>query len=193
MTKYKKIGIFGGLFDPPHIGHLIVAQSVLEEFRLDKIIFVPAGNPPHKSKYSSYEVRYEMTKLATKNNKRFSLSDIERKIFGKTYTVEVIKRLKKKMNRAVYLIIGSDQWQEIKTWKTPRALFRECKVIVVPRPNYKIRRAGLFSKRISISHSPLIDISSSKIRKRVKKNHDIRYLVPPEVHRFIKLEKLYKR
>jgi len=193
MKKNNKTGVFGGLFDPPHIGHLIVAQSVLEEFRLDKIMFVPAGNPPHKSRYSSYELRYKMTLLATKSNERFSVSNIEKEILGKTYTVEVLRTLKKRIKGLVYLIIGSDQWQEIKTWKTPKALLRECKIIVVPRPNYKIEEIKFFSKKISISHSPLIDISSSNIRKKTRKKHSIRYLVPPRVYRFIKQKKLYQR
>ena len=193
MRKNKKIGIFGGLFDPPHIGHLIVAQSVLEEFKLDRIVFVPAGNPPHKLKYSAYAVRYKMTQLATTSNKKFSVSDIEKKIFGKTYTVEVIKKLKKKIKGSIYLIIGSDQWQEIKTWKTPKALFRECKIVVVPRPNYGIKIERSLSKLISISHSPLVDISSSNIRKRARKNRNIQYLVPPKVYSFITLKKLYQR
>ena len=86
-----KIGIFGGLFDPPHIGHLIIAQWVLEEYNLNRIIFIPAANPPHKAKYSSYHIRYEMAVLAIKGNKKFFISNIEKQISGRTYTVEVIR------------------------------------------------------------------------------------------------------
>ncbi|MEO0142550.1 MAG: nicotinate-nicotinamide nucleotide adenylyltransferase, partial [candidate division WOR-3 bacterium] len=120
-----RIGILGGLFDPPHIYHLISAQWILQEFDLKKIVFVPAYNPPHKSKYSSYIHRLRMIKMATRGNKDFLVSEVERYVKGKTYTVEVIKRLKSQQKflfplkisdlKAVefYLIIGADQWNEI--------------------------------------------------------------------------------
>lgn len=192
MKKVKKIGIFGGLFDPPHIGHLIIAQSVLEEFHLDRVLFIPAGNPPHKSKYSPYIVRYRMTKLALKANRQFKISNIEHTIVGKTYTVEVLSQLKKKLKGILYLIIGSDQWLEIKTWKAPEELLRQCKLVVVPRPHYDIKRTDYRSQKILISHAPVLDISSTQIRKRVKNNCDVRYLVPPLVYRYITRKKMYR-
>ncbi len=192
MKKVKKIGIFGGLFDPPHIGHLIIAQSVLEEFHLDSVLFIPAGNPPHKSKYSPYTVRYRMTKLALKANRKFKISNIEHTIAGKTYTVEVLSQLKEKLKGKLYLIIGSDQWLEIKTWKAPEELLRQCTLIVVPRPHYDIKRTDYRSQKILISHAPVLDISSTQIRKRIKNNCDVRYLVPPPVYRYITRKKMYK-
>jgi nicotinate-nucleotide adenylyltransferase len=191
-SKRAKLGIFGGLFDPPHIVHLIIPQWIAEEFHLDKVIFVPAANPPHKSKYLSYDIRYKMISLALRNNKRFLISNIEKKISGKTYTIEVIKRLKKKIKGELYLIIGSDQWQEIKTWKDPAQLFKECKVIVVPRPNYEIKKIDRFQKKILVGHSPLIGISSTSIRERIKKKLDFQYLVPQVVYKYIKKKKLYR-
>ena len=191
MQKRKRTGILGGLFDPPHSGHLIIAQFVLEEFQLHNIIFVPAGNPPHKQKYSPYDIRYKMTELAIRNNPKFSISDIEKKISGKTYTVEVVKTLKHQIRSIIYLIIGCDQWEEIGTWKTPEELFKWCKVVVMPRPHCSIKKINRFSKQILISHSPLIDISSSLIRKRVKHNCSIQYLVPNEVYKYIKRKRLY--
>jgi len=187
-----KIGIFGGLFDPSHIGHLIIAQWVMAEFDLAKVIFVPAANPPHKLNYSPYNLRYALTALAIKDNKRFSISDVEKEVFGKTYTVEIIKKLKKKIHGQLHLIIGSDQWQEIETWKDPTQLFKECKVIVVPRPNYEIKKSSRFYRKILISHSPLIDISSTMIREMIIQNIDIRYLVPQMVYDYIKTKKLYR-
>ena len=191
MKEIKKVGVFGGLFDPPHIGHLIIAQAVLEEFRLGKIIFVPAGNPPHKHKFSPYDTRYKMTELAIMGNQKFSISDIEKEIRGKTYTVEVLKNLKQQIKGMIYLIIGCDQWKEINTWKTPEELFKCCKIIVIPRPRYLIRKVGRFSNKILISHAPLIDISSTLIRKRAKQGKNIAYLVPLLVHRYIKRKNLW--
>lgn len=186
------IGIFGGLFDPPHIGHLIIAQSVLEEFHLQKIIFIPAGHPPHKTKYSPYHVRYAMTTLAIRGNKNFFISDIEKKIPGKTYTVEVMKELKKKYKAQLYFVIGSDQWEEIGTWKDPHALFTECNVVVVPRPHCAMKKTRRFFKKILVGHSPLIDISSTVIRKKLKQHCSIQYLVPSAVYNYIKRKKLYR-
>ncbi|KPJ72769.1 hypothetical protein AMJ52_05275 [candidate division TA06 bacterium DG_78] len=191
-NKNSRIGIFGGLFDPPHIAHCIIAQWVLEECNLNKIIFVPAANPPHKSKYSSYYIRYELTALAIRDNGKFVISDIEKKIRGKTYTIDVIKKLKQNVHGSLYLIIGSDQWQEIETWKRPAELLHECKIIVVPRPWYPIKKTGRFYKKILISRTPLIDISSTVIRKRIQKNCDITYLVPQQVLTYIRTKHLYR-
>jgi len=195
-----KVGVFGGLFDPPHTGHLVVAQWIKEEFDLDKIVFVPSGNPPHKNNYAPYEVRYKMTKLATKGNKNFIVSDIEKKIPGKTYTVEVINAINKHntgiyprmMHAELFLIIGADQWNEIDTWKDPKSLFRACRVIVVPRFDYAIRKMPPLYQPILASRCPLINISSTMVRKMVKKGLNIRYLVPEPVFYYIKKHKLYR-
>lgn len=192
MFQNFRTGILGGLFDPPHMGHLIVAQSVLEEFRLNRIIFVPAGNPPHKHKYSPYNIRFKMMELAIKDNRRFSISDIERNIPGKTYTIDVVKNLKQKIKGSIYLIIGRDQWEDIRTWKTPAELFKVSRIIVVPRPHKTIRKGGHFSQKIMVSHAPLIDISSTMIRKRIRLGRNITYLVPRAVHSYIKRKKLYR-
>ncbi len=199
----KRIGVFGGLFDPPHIGHLIIAQWVLDEFSLDKIIFIPAFNPPHKKRYSPFKNRYEMTRLAIKENKNFLISDIEKNVKGKTYTVEVIKALKKdsmciskcarKNKILLYLIIGADQWQEIRHWKDPEDIFKECKVIVLPRPGYKIKKIKPFYKKILVSNAPLIDISSTMIRNRFAKGLDIRYFVSELVYNYIHINNLYRK
>ncbi|KPK62889.1 hypothetical protein AMJ83_09485 [candidate division WOR_3 bacterium SM23_42] len=186
-----KTGIFGGLFDPPHIGHLIIAQHVFEEFKLEKVLFVPAGHPPHKTDFSPYRNRYEMTELAIDNNINFSISDIEKTMVDKTYTIEVIRELGKGQED-LYLIIGSDQWLEIETWKDPEALFRECRIVVVRRPRYEIGKESRFFDRIMVSTAPLIDISSTTIRRKVQKGQSVKYLVTPEVASYIKSNNLYK-
>lgn len=186
-----KVGIFGGLFDPPHIGHLIIAQHILEEFKLEKVLFIPAGHPPHKSDYSPYENRYEMTELAIASNMDFSISGIEKEIEDKTYTIEVIRKLKTNQDE-LYLVIGSDQWLEIETWKDPEALFRECRIVVVRRPRYEIEKGSKLFDHIMVSTSPLIDVSSSMIRKRVQNGQSIRYLVTGKVANYIEQNNLYK-
>ncbi|MGB7054592.1 MAG: nicotinate-nucleotide adenylyltransferase [bacterium] len=187
-----RVGVFGGLFDPPHIGHLIIAQHVSEEFHLERMLFVPAGNPPHKHHYSPYGTRYAMTELAIVGNEKFITSDIEKEMPDKTYTIEVIKALRQEAEDELYLIIGSDQWLEIETWKDPEALFKECRIVVVCRPNYDIKRESRFCDRIMISTAPMIDISSTVIRTRIQKNLSVRYLVTPSVHKYITANNLYK-
>lgn len=193
MSRKNRTGILGGLFDPPHLGHLIVAQFVMEEFKLDKVLFVPAGKPPHKYGYLPFKIRYKMTELAIMNNRRFSISNIEENIPGKTYTIEVIKKIKGQGYSNIYLIIGRDQWEEINTWKTPEELFKLCRIIVMPRPNSMIKKVGKFSKKILFSNSPLIAISSTMIRKRIKQGKDIQYLLPETVYKYIKRKKLYRQ
>ncbi|MGQ9465359.1 MAG: nicotinate (nicotinamide) nucleotide adenylyltransferase [bacterium] len=189
------IGLFGGLFDPPHIGHLILAEWVRAEFNLDRIIFIPAFNPPHKDRFSSFKHRYEMTRGAIKGNKKFFVSDIEKNIRGKTYTFEVIRALKKSYKKfgkvAIYLIIGADQWQEIEHWKHPEIILRESKIIVLPRPGYSLKKNKPFIEEILFSNAPFIGISSTMIREMVKKRMCISYLVTPEVLAYIKKNRLY--
>jgi nicotinate-nucleotide adenylyltransferase len=187
-----KIGVFGGLFDPPHIGHLIIAQHVFEEFHLNRILFVPSGNPPHKLKYSPYESRYAMTELAIAQNENFAMSDIEKRISETTYTIETIRALSKETNDELYLMIGSDQWLEIETWKDPEELFRECRIVVMRRPHQEIEKESRFFDRVMISAAPLIDISSTMIRSRIQKDLSVRYLVEPGVYEYIKQNNLYK-
>jgi nicotinate-nucleotide adenylyltransferase len=191
MKKARRVGIFGGLFDPPHIGHLIIAQAILDEFRLQKIMFVPAGNPPHKRAHSPYATRYHMTELAIRDNPQFTVSDIERHMSGKTYTVEVVAALRREVSGSPYLIIGSDQWKEIDTWKRPDDLFDLCKVIVAPRPGHTLDTRSRHYPLIRISTTPLLDISSTMIRKKIRQHRSVRYYVTPDVLQYIKRKKLY--
>jgi len=187
-----KIGVFGGLFDPPHIGHLIIAQHVFEEFHLHRILFVPSGNPPHKLNYSPYQSRYAMTELAIAGNENFMISNIESSISDTTYTIETVRALSKEKTDELYLMIGSDQWMEIETWKDPEELFRECRIVVMRRPHYEITKESKFLDRIMISTAPLIDVSSTIIRSRIRKDLSVRYLVESRVYDYIKSNNLYK-
>jgi len=186
-------GIFGGLFDPPHVGHLIIAQFVRQEFDLSKIIFVPAGNPPHKTAYSAFPHRRRMAELAIGGNRDFRVNPIEGRMHGKTYTIDVIKNLKRRYARPLFLIIGADQWAEIGTWKDPASLFRLCRLIVVPRSGHSFRPRP---PRVLVSRAPRIDISSTMIRKLAAEGLSIEYLTPDPVIAYIKehrLEKFWKK
>jgi nicotinate-nucleotide adenylyltransferase len=179
-------GVFGGLFDPPHIGHLIIAQHVREEFNLEKIIFIPAGNPPHKTGSAPFIHRLRMIRLAVRGNPDFMVSSVEGGMRGKTYTIDVIKGLKRRCHRPLYLIIGADQWREIQTWKNPRGILQQARLIIVPRPGYPIVRfPSLPTSRIFKSAAPLIDISSTMVRERIGFKRSVRYLIPDPVNRYI--------
>jgi nicotinate-nucleotide adenylyltransferase len=191
-SRRNGYGIFGGLFDPPHLGHLIIAQSVRDEFGLEKIVFVPARRPPHKETSTPFRHRYRMTEAAIDGNPAFGISPVEQKIRGTTYTVEVLREIRRSIKQDLYLIIGADQWEEIDTWKDPAAIFRMARVIVVPRPGHRISKRKPYYRDLLVSASPKIDISSTLIRRLATAGRTVRYLTPDPVIKYIREHKLVR-
>lgn len=198
-----KIGLIGGTFNPIHHGHLILSEYVRENFQLDKVIFIPTGLPPHKSAsvVEKPEIRLEMTKLAIERNQFFSVSDIETYREGISYTIDTITELKNLYpNDQLYFLIGADSLFELPTWKYYDKLISKTNIIVVNRPGGANNLIGAkikeyedqFGGSIIEVKSPLIDISSSDIRNRVKDGKSIKYLVPNNVEEFILQKNLYK-
>ena len=198
-----RIGLIGGTFDPIHNGHLLLAENSRKVFNLDKIIFMPAGIPPHKrDKHISSNVhRYNMTLLAINSNENFFLSDMELKKEGVSFTIDTIKYLKSNYRDSeIYFILGSDSLFQIDTWKDYEELLTLCNFIVVARPHYnneKLRNLvdnlnNLYNSSIHIVEGPVLDISSSEIRDRVRKGLSISYLVPKPVEEYIYKHGLYK-
>ncbi len=188
-----RIGVFGGCFNPPHIGHLIGAELVREEFKLDRIVFIPCYNPPHRDNPCiSPQTRLYMTKLAVKDNPFFEVLDIEITRGGKSYTIDTIKELMKLYPKSeIFLIIGCDQAEKFDTWYRYEELLRLCKFIILRRNPCNVNRVReIFGKNVPIV-SLDINVSSNEIRQRVKAHKSIKYLVPPSVEEFIKKEKLY--
>jgi len=192
-----KIGIFGGTFNPPHYGHLIVAEFIREEVGLDKIIFIPCSIPPHKqndeylSQIASPEHRFEMVKLAIIENKFFEVSDIEIKRGGVSYTIDTINYLTSNFpGEEFYLLIGADQFAEFHTWRKPEEIVQKVKLIVFNRPGFSVPQTR-FSKFATFITIPNIEISASAIRKRIKIGKSIKYLVPQAVEEYIFANKLY--
>lgn len=188
----RKIGVIGGAFDPIHTGHLIIAQFLLDKLNLEEMIFITSLNPPHKEPNTPFEVRNQMTLLATDDNKRFEVSDIEKRLGGIGYTNRVIQELNKEVEGDIFLIIGADQYLEIETWHRPEELFDLAKVVVVPRPGFEIRNDLPFRDRIMAVDAPLVAISSTMIRQSIKEGRSIRYLVPDRVFAYIKQHNLYQ-
>jgi nicotinate-nucleotide adenylyltransferase len=196
----KKIGILGGIFNPPHTAHLIAAEEVRTRLELDKIMFIPAANPPHKDAAGivDADARVKMVTLAVAGNEYFEVSDIEIKLSGegKSYTVNTLGALVEQYkNEQVkfYLIIGMDQLIALNSWKEPEKLFTLSEVVVINRPWYeKEKIQNQYSERVTYIKIPYVEISSSTIRNRVKENKSIKYLVPEAVEKFIIENNLYK-
>lgn len=192
----KSIAIMGGTFDPIHNGHLHVANSVIEAFALEKIIFMPTGNSPFKNKNDNRQHRLTMTELAIKDYKQFETSDIEISRQGTTFTIDTFREIKEKEQCKIYFIIGTDVLLSIYDFKEPLELFSICEFIVINRHGYS---NGLIEKmrddnaKVHILNIDMIDISSTKIRHMVSRNKPIGFYVPHVVDSYIKEKNLYKK
>jgi nicotinate-nucleotide adenylyltransferase len=214
-----KWGLFGGTFDPIHLGHLRCAEEILEIFNLNRIFFVPASRPPHKldGEITLFHHREQMIKLAIEGNPAFSFSDVEDEREGKSYSVETVEHILQKYmkNLELYFIVGQDAFHAIRTWKDWEKLLLLCNFVVMTRPGYENR--GLvtiltpeFASQFSYDEKEkgfrgptgyiiyfrevtFLDISSSNIRQRVRDAKSINYLVSDEVRHYITKNDLYRR
>lgn len=203
MNKKKRYGIMGGTFDPIHTGHLVVADEVRTSFKLDKVIFIPTGDPPHKDQknVSPGRNRYEMTLLATVTNPFFEISRLELDRKGITYTVDTIVELRKRFGDSVelFFITGADSLLELHKWKDSEKILEMCKIVAATRPGYDIDHMEgrlrelneLHKDKINTITTPGLQISSTDIRRRVKNNMSIKYLLPESVEIYIRKYKLY--
>jgi nicotinate-nucleotide adenylyltransferase len=189
----SRIGIFGGTFDPPHIGHLILAQCAYQQLGLKKIIFIPAGRQPHKldKPISPSKLRLDMLSLGIKGDNRFEVSSIEIDQNRVSYTFQTLKELKlRHPDDDLYFIMGGDNIKDIETWKNPETIFELAKVAAAHRPDCAIE--GKYKDKIMLFEMPQIDISSTSIRNSVRDGRAIKYLVPETVEGFIIKNQLYK-
>ncbi|RKY84868.1 nicotinate (nicotinamide) nucleotide adenylyltransferase [candidate division KSB1 bacterium] len=192
------IGVFGGIFNPIHTGHLIICEFVKEEIKLDKILFVPTAVPPHKNSQNiiSIEHRISMVNLAINKNKNFDIYRKEAQINRVSFTIDTIKQISEDFNAGkenIYLIIGEDNYYNLDTWKEPDKIVRICNVVVVPRGlSEKNKMENRFRKYCIFLDTPIIDISSTLVRNRIRKGKSIKYLVPEEVEEYILKHRLYK-
>lgn len=195
----KRVGIFGGTFNPIHTGHLIMAESVREQVHLDTVLFIPSAAPPHKDATNllNAETRIKMLKLAVEDNPYFEVSDIEIELGkkDKNYTVNTLMALREKYtaeDTKLYLILGMDQLISLHTWKDPGKLFFLSEVVVINRPGYLVTQVeNEYGRRVIYVPAPNIDISSTDIRFRVSEKKSIKYLIPDKVEKFITENKLY--
>ena len=202
----RRIGILGGTFDPVHIGHLIIAQDALERFELSEVVFIPAAFPPHKRHLQQVDVqhRYNMLKLATEVDLRFSVSDLEVQRGGVSYTIDTIRHLRfERPDVQWVLIVGSDTLVDLRSWYKIDDLLELCDFASFMRPGehdfaeiekklqwMPIQRRETLLSNLVEAH--LVEISSTEIRMRVAEGLGIRYLVPPEVEMYICEHGLYR-
>ena len=196
-----RIGVLGGTFDPPHLGHLILAQEALDQCHLERVLWLPAADPPHKrgKVFSPIEVRIELVSLSIAGNEQFELSRVDVDRPGPHYTVDTLDLLASHYpNVEWFLLIGGDSLTDIPTWHAPKELMKQANLVVMARPGFTQNMASLeeslpgITPQTRVLDSPLIDISSSDIRFRTGGNRSIRYLVTESVHRYIIDNKLYQ-
>ena len=200
----KKIGIMGGTFDPIHIGHLILAEKAYEQFKLDKVRFMPAGNPPHKKNRTGRatdEQRVEMVKRAISSNPHFELCLAEMNADGYSYTYRTLERFKEENpDEEYYFIIGADSLFDFETWREPGRICQSCTLVVATRnqtsnehldaamAHLKEKFDGTFLKL----DTPNLDISSHHIRQWIEEKRTIRYYVPDSGIDYIEEHQMYK-
>ena len=188
-----RIGVLGGTFDPVHIGHLILAEEAVNQLGLDRLIFVPTNQPPHKdySPLADAEDRFIMIKLVVEDNPSFEVSRVEVDRAGKSYSVETLKRLKEKYGSEdeIVLLTGSDSLDELSSWRQIDEVLRLCRFVVAGRPGYSLGKLPPGAESISIAP---VNVSSTEIRRRIKQGESIHELVPDKVRKYILEKELYK-
>ncbi|MCC6963326.1 MAG: nicotinate (nicotinamide) nucleotide adenylyltransferase [candidate division Zixibacteria bacterium] len=187
----EKIGVLGGAFDPIHIGHLILAQSALDELKLSRVLFVPSFAPAvaHKVIPTGFAHRLEMTRLAIAGNDRFRASAIEEVLKPPSYTVTLMERLHKEIPDAeFYFLMGADSLEQVGTWHDPERLIKLAKLVAAPRSGSNLQSTFPFARL----DMPLIEISATQLRQRVRDGFSLRYLVPESVIAYIDANRLYR-
>ncbi|GIV59428.1 nicotinate (nicotinamide) nucleotide adenylyltransferase [Rhodocaloribacter litoris] len=190
------VGIFGGSFNPPHTAHLIVAEHIREAGALDRILWIPAARPPHKPATGlvAPHHRLAMTRLAVAGNPAFDVSDLELHRDGPSYTVDTVRILQDEQPGTTFtLILGGDSFRDFATWHRPDEIIRRVPLLVYDRPGTRYDDVPeRFRTRACFVDAPLLEISGSDIRTRIREGRSIRYLVPEPVRRYIETHGLYR-
>lgn len=199
-----RIGIFGGSFDPVHLGHLVLAEQCREQAALDQVWFVPAARPPHKSRQlSPFDRRVEMLELAVSGHPAFRIDELEKDRPGPSYTADTLVELRQRHpEHELFLLIGGDAFVDLPGWYQPQRIVEQATLLVTARPGWHMPDIGELCRRLDLADAgllrhqqvtiPLIDISSTDIRRRFAAGQSIRYLVPRAVEAYIESKGLYK-
>ncbi|MFA4964057.1 MAG: nicotinate-nucleotide adenylyltransferase [Thermoleophilia bacterium] len=198
MASGPLLGVLGGSFNPPHLGHLLIASGACDELGLERVLFVPAASPPHKmiDDDVSRLARVAMAELAVVDDLRFSVSalEVEREL---VYTRDTLRAVASRYpDHPLVFIMGSDSLLQFATWHDPQAILQEALLAVAPRPGDRPADVAAAAtrwgrQRVRVLDTPLVDISSTGVRERVRGGRSIRYLVPAAVEEYIVAHALY--
>lgn len=202
MSDVERLGIFGGTFNPPHVGHIHAAKSFLAEMNLDKLLIMPAGIPPHKviSSEDDPSLRLKMAGEAFAHiSEKIRVSDYEILKSGISYTVDTLKNFSKP-NRILYLLCGTDMFLSLDTWRSPKEIFSLAEIVCIPRFDSCVSEIKKksdeystdFGAKCHVLNAPPIEISSSDIRNMIKQGQPTSEYLPESVRIIIESEKLYK-
>lgn len=217
-----RIGVFGGSFNPVHLGHLLLADEVLELLRLDRIVFVPAAEPPHKPMrgLAPARDRFAMTELAIRDNPHFAISDLELRRSGPSYTVDTLEALRAQAGPGArfFLLIGSETFVDLLTWRDPQRVARLARLAVIPRAGSGFDAEGIQAQKVLqeigqerwvrvppppepaelsgagalLVAATSLPISSSELRRRASEGRSLAYRVPEAVRAYILERGLYR-
>jgi len=218
-----RVGVFGGSFNPIHLGHLLLADEILELLQVDQILFVPAAAPPHKPLrgLAPARDRYAMTELAIRGHPRFAISDLELRRPGPSYTVDTLEALRREAGREaeLFLLIGSETFLDLLSWRDPQRIAQLARLVVVPRAGAAFDPDGVQAQKVlaetwqdpwvriepsrlapaaTWGKSPLLvlatslPISSSELRRRARDGRSLAYRVPEAVREYILVQRLYR-
>jgi len=200
------VGVFGGSFNPIHFGHLLLADDICEALGLDRVLFVPAAQPPHKpaSELAAVEHRYRMTALAVHEHPRFAVSDIELRRSGPSYTVDTLSALASEGE--LFLLIGSETFLDLLSWREPRQVARLARLVVVPRTGADFDSDAPAAQKVLaelglgafgapdgpiLHRAASLPISGSDLRRRAREGRSLAYRMPEAVAAYIRAHGLY--
>jgi nicotinate-nucleotide adenylyltransferase len=195
-----RVGILGGTFDPPHIGHLILGEYAADTLELTHLLYIPAADPPHKQdeQKSPVEHRLAMLQLALADNARFEISRVDIDRAGPHYSLDTVRIVQEQYPDAeLYFVMGGDSLRDLPTWHHPADLIRLCKLAVMgrlgadARPEMHEHILPGLAERVVMIESPLIEISSTEIVQRLNAGRSVRYLLPDSVLAYIQQHNLY--
>lgn len=191
-----RIGVLGGTFDPPHIGHLIIAEQARQQLHLDRVLFVPAHIPPHKKNgaTASPQQRLTMVEQAIAQSPAFEVSPIEIRRLGISYTIDTLRELREIYRRAkFFLIVGGDNFAGFRNWKSVGDILKLATIVVYKRNAVRKRATIVHPGKVVYLKGAWLDISSTLIRGKIRNAESIRFLVPDQVAKFIRKSGLYLR
>jgi nicotinate-nucleotide adenylyltransferase len=199
----QRLGIYGGTFDPPHLGHLILAETAADNLHLAQVVFVPAGEPPHKTPHEVHAPaahRLAMVERAITDNPRFALSRVDMDRPGPHYSVDMLHLLREDYpGEEFFFLIGSDSLRDLPTWSRPKELIELASLGVMRRhgiePDLETLERTIpgISRRIAWIDAPTLEIASRVLVERIAAGRSVRYQVPDTVSRYIKEHKLYRK